>query len=121
MSNTLSLADIQKAATERYGDYVIPVEGAEALRFRNPMRLPRESRQRLGNLFNTEQMLKRAEEDHTLDIYDLYREAFELAAVSPAHYETLSAAVGDDPATWTLLFEEFGQATAVGEASPSVD
>ena len=118
---TFTLADIQKIADDRYGDYVIPVEGEEALRFRNPMRLPREARQKLGNLFNTEKMLARAEADETLDIYDLYREAFELAASKPAHYKTLATAVGDDPATWTLLFEEFGQATAVGEASPSAE
>lgn len=117
----ISLADIQKAADKKYGDYVIPVEGGKELRFKNPMRMSRDIRRKLADLFDVKKMLEKAEANPDLDVYDLYREAFELTAVKPAHFAQLDKAVGDDPAIWTLLFEEFGEATEAGEASPSED
>lgn len=116
---SLKLDHLQKAAKAKYADYVIPNSDGEDLVFENPMRRNRESRRKLAALFDLESMEARAAAEPDLDLYDLYREAFQLAAKKDTYFEQLDAAVGDNPALWEELIVDYREACQPGEAVPS--
>lgn len=116
---SLKLDHLQKAADRKYADYIIANGEGEDLVFENPMRRPREARRKLARLFDLEAMEKRAQAEPDLDLYDLYREAFQVSAKKPLYFEQLDEAVGDNPAMWEELIAEYQKQCAPGEAAPS--
>lgn len=116
---SFSLNDLNAAADKQYGNFEIQLDGGETLVFLNPLRLPKDRRTRMTKLFLNTEIESRLEEEPTLDMYDLYREAFEIAAFNKETFKKLDKAVGDSPAKWTLLFKEFNGTSDLGEASAS--
>lgn len=116
---SFSLNDLNAAADKQYGNFEIPLGEGETLVFLNPLRMKKDRRARMTKLFMNGEIESRLKEEPTLDMYDLYREAFEIAAVNKATYEALVKAVGDSPAKWTLLFKEYNGTSELGEASAS--
>ena len=116
---SFSLADLNAAADKQYGNFEIPVSEDEVLVFLNPLRLTKERRAKMTKLFQNGTIASRLEDEPELDMYDLYREAFQIAAVNEGTFERLVEVVGDSPAKWTLLFSEYNGTSELGEASAS--
>lgn len=113
---SMTLEDLNRAADKKYGNFEIEIPGEETLVFLSPLRLPKDRRKAMTRIFETEILAARIEKEEDLDQYDLYAEAFSVAAEKPAHYERLAALVGDEPAKWTVLFESYNGTAEVGEA-----
>lgn len=116
---SFSLSDLNAAADKQYGNFEIPVNEDEVLVFLNPLRLDKDRRVRMAKLFQNGSIQDRLEVEPDLDMYDLYREAFEIAAVNEGTFKRLTEIVGDSPAKWTVLFAEFNGTSELGEASTS--
>lgn len=113
----VSLADIQRAAEKKYGNYTVLIED-EVLTFLNPLRLPKEKRKAIAEL-NTAEFYQPGAAGAEFDKWDMYRRIFELSAKTPAHFERLDQVIGDDPAMWEELFDALNTVVELGEASPS--
>lgn len=112
---SMTLDDLNKAADKKFGNFEIET-GEETLVFLNPLRLPKERRKAMTRIFESDVLAERVKEDEDLDMYDLYAEAFAIAAVSPHHYERLAEFVGDNPAKWSVLFQAYNGESELGEA-----
>lgn len=114
---SIKLSDIQTAADKKYGDFEIHLPNGEIVSFIPALRLPKESRRKLGKAFDVEQRVKGDEPD--LDLYDVYKDVFRVSVRQADAFTKLEAVVGDDPAVWEELAKSFMQDTAAGEVSPS--
>lgn len=116
----VTLADFQKAADEKFGDFTVRLADDKVATFSQAMRLPKAKRAKLAAAVDLQTRVQKAEaEDSDEDIYDIYKDAFKVCAVKASDYKMLADAVGDDPAVWVDLFNAFMEKMMVGEASPS--
>lgn len=114
----VSLADIQKAAEQKYGDYTIDLGGGRLLTLRNALRLPKDQRDRLAQL--QRQITTAQDGDQDLDaLIDTVRDAVRLLVDSPELAEELLDAVGDDLPVLLEVFAGYQESAQPGEASPS--
>jgi Mycobacteriophage tail assembly protein len=110
---SINLSDIQQAADKKYGDFQITLPNQEIISFAPALRLPKEARRKLADALNIE---KRAEADNGDDIYDVYKDIFRISGRQTDAFSKLEAAIGDDPAIWQELTDEFMQDSQAGEA-----
>lgn len=113
---SMTLDDLNKAADKKFGNFEIELEGEETLVFLNPLRLPKDRRKQMTRIFEGDILKARVEEDDDLDMYDLYAEAFAVAAATPRHFERLAEVIGDNPAQWSILFQAYNGESELGEA-----
>ncbi|WP_159702655.1 phage tail assembly protein [Arthrobacter sp. 18067] len=113
----VTLTDIQNAADKKYGNYTVFV-GDDTLVFLNPLRLPKEKRERIASL-NSAEFYEEGAEGESWDKWDMYAEIFKISAKSKSHFTKLKDAIGDDPAVWEELFDALNTVAELGEASPS--
>lgn len=123
MASSINLADIQEAVEKKVGNYTVflSADQSETAVFKPALRQPKSIRRKLAEAVDIEARVKAAMEDESLDddVFDIFRECFELTAVSKSDFTRLKKAVGDDPAVWSRLFSDYQEATMTGEASPS--
>lgn len=117
--SSYSLADIQRAADEKYGNTIIALADGETATLLNPMRVNKDKRVRLTRIFRSEGIVERLENEPDLDVFDLQREAIQLACKSEHDFAKLQAEVGDDPGVWSIIFAEYNGVSELGEASTS--
>lgn len=116
----VSLIDFQKAADEKFGDYEITLPAGDVACFVQAVRLPKAKRRKLAEALDMQARAAQAEaEESDDDIFDMFKDAFRVAAKSAKDFRELEKAVGDDPAIWTDLFNDFVEGSDMGEASPS--
>jgi hypothetical protein len=113
---SVNLSDIKQAADAKFGDFEITLPSGEIVRFQPALRLPKAKRQELAGAMNLEERAKIANGD---DLYDVYKDIFRITARTPDGFSRLDATVGDDPAVWEELANEYLGGTQAGEASPS--
>jgi Mycobacteriophage tail assembly protein len=110
---SITLSDIQQAADKKFGDFEIHLPSGDIVSFAPALRLPKESRRKLAVALDVE---KRAEVDNDDDLYDVYKDIFRISQRQADGFDKLAAAVGDDPAVWDELTEEFMKDSQAGEA-----
>lgn len=110
-----TLDSIRDAAEAQYGSTDITL-GDDVVRLLNPLRLPQDDRSKLVGL---QKELNGAAEDEDLDQVELIQRAIRLVAENDAKATLLIDAIGDDLAVLAQVFETYGKATQVGEASAS--
>ncbi|WP_024816969.1 phage tail assembly protein [Arthrobacter sp. 31Y] len=113
----VTLADVQNAAAKKHGNYSVFVDD-DTLTFLNPLRLPKEKRERIAAL-NSAEFYAEGAEGEGWDKWDMYQEIFRISAKSEEHFTKLHNAIGDDPAVWEELFDALNTVAELGEASPS--
>lgn len=107
---TLTLDSIRDAADKKYGSTVVDL-GDDTVELKNPLRLPKDLRERLTNL-------EKADEDG--DPLDYFGELYEVLAGKEGA-EKLLKALGDDIPLHMTLLSSMTEETELGEASPSQD
>jgi hypothetical protein len=112
MSNNFTLDDIRKAADKKYGSTEIGLGEGEVVVLLNPLRLPKEKRDVLGDIGS------RLEEDGA-DQAAIMADALRAAAKSASKVEKLIEAIDGDLAILMELFERYTDGTQAGEASAS--
>lgn len=109
---TITLDFINEAADERFGPLVIEGVDGGPVTLLNPIRLSKDKRKALQDM----------QTDATDDVdaaLDGLRAMVKLVAKTPSDATRLLKAFGDDQAKLAVLLQEYGQASRVGEASPS--
>lgn len=109
---TFSLDDIRAAAEAKYGSTDISLGGGETMILVNPLRLPKEKRDRLSKI-------QEAAEVEDADQGDVMREALRLVTSTPHATEKFIEVAGDDLALLATVFENYTEGAQVGEASAS--
>lgn len=107
---TLSLDNIREAADKKYGSLNVDL-GDEVVELKNPLRLPKEARDKLSKL-------DKADEDS--DPLAYFAELYELLA-GKAGARALLKALGEDIPLHMELISNLTSETELGEASPSQD
>ncbi|MFG2923882.1 phage tail assembly protein [Streptomyces sp. NPDC048305] len=107
-----SLDDIRAAADAKYSSTDITVDEKTTVHLLNPLRLPKEKRDKLVNL--QDEMDKDGSDQE-----QIIADAIRLVADHPKKAEALLAAVGGDLAVLAQIFETYGKGAQVGEASAS--
>lgn len=115
MATSVTLADLQAAAQERWGDYVIEDLGVT---LRHALRLSKKERAALAELQGSEDEDEDDGEDDE-DVVDRIEKTITLLAATPAQGEKLLEAVGGDATILIALMEQYQEATQLGEASDS--
>lgn len=110
MTSAITLDFIRDAAERKYGARAVELGDGKTISLINPLRLPKEKREALSDLDFSD-----SEEP-----VEYFREAFTLVS-SKAEADRICKALGDDPALYMALFEEYMNGTELGEASPSQD
>lgn len=113
MATSVTLADIQAASQEEWGDYVIEDLGVT---LRHALRLSKEEREALHALQGGEDG---EDDEDAADIVDRLAETFRLLASTPAQGEKLLKAAGGDATVLLTLMKQYQEATQLGEASDS--
>ncbi|MDX3525075.1 phage tail assembly protein [Streptomyces sp. ID05-39B] len=109
-----SLDDIRAAADAKYSSTDIEVDEKTTVHLLNPLRLPKEKREKLMHLQD-----ELDAEGSDVDQEQLLADAIRLVADHPKKAEILLSAVGDDLAVLAQIFETYGKGAQVGEASAS--
>lgn len=107
---TFSLDDIRAAAEAKYGSTDIDLGNGEVLSLVNPLRLPKEKRERLSSI---------QDQSEETDEGDVMREAIRIVASDQGKAEHFLAIVGDDLAMLATVFSTYTEGTQMGEASAS--
>jgi len=114
---SIKLSDIQDAADAKYGNFEVHLPDGDIATFSPALRLPKERRAALSAALDLE---ARSQANNGDDLYDVYKDIFRISATTAYHFTRLEACVGDDPAVWEQLVNEFIADTQTGEALPSV-
>lgn len=109
---SFTLDNIRAAADAKYGSTDIEVDEKTTVHLLNPLRLPKEKRQKLVSLQDE------MDKDDS-DQEEMIAEAIRLVADHPKKAQALLDAVGDDLAVLAQIFETYGKGAQVGEASAS--
>ncbi|MEU0344241.1 phage tail assembly protein [Streptomyces bobili] len=109
---SFSLDDIRAAADAKYSSTDITVDEKTTVHLLNPLRLPKEKRDKLVNL--QDEMDKDGSDQE-----QIIADAIRLVADHPKKAEALLSAVGGDLAVLAQIFETYGKGAQVGEASAS--
>ncbi|MGW1040042.1 phage tail assembly protein [Streptomyces sp. NPDC002547] len=109
---SFSLDDIRAAADAKYGSTDIEVDEKTTVHLLNPLRLPKEKRDKLATL--QDEMDKDGSDQE-----QVIADAIRLVADHPKKAEALLAAVNGDLAVLAQIFETYGKGAQVGEASAS--
>lgn len=105
----ITLENIQKAADDKYGPFVVEgVPGGDVVLV-NALRLSKDKRAKLTAM--------QSDEDGDQD--EKLRDMIRLVAQDAASGKRLLDALGDDLAQLAVVLNEYGQAARLGEASPS--
>lgn len=123
--SSFTLADIQKAAEKKYGDFEVEVpteDGIETVRFRPILRCSREVRKEYAKA--TDPLAHTPAEGEEADIVDVLLAAakagFRTIARSARDFELLDEALKvdgqDDLALWQELFRAYNEDSEAGEA-----
>lgn len=112
--STFTLDDIRAAAEQKYGNTDIDLGGGDILSLVNPLRLPKDKRDRLTKIQDV------LNEDGA-DQGDVMREAIRIVASSGEKADRFLSIVGDDLAMLATVFERYTGQTQMGEASASQD
>jgi len=104
---SISLADIRKAADQKYGPYIVSdVDDKGDVTLLSPIRLSKAKRSKLAGL----------NEDESLDDEQRAQEVVKIAAKTPTDAKRLLDAFDGDFAQLVILVERYGKASQVGEA-----
>ncbi|MFY1688179.1 phage tail assembly protein [Plantactinospora sp. WMMB782] len=109
---SINLDTIREATERKYGHLTVEV-GEKSVRLLNPLRLPKERREKLMRLQSVD--LKAEGADQAAVLADAIRTVADTAGGA----KILLGAIGDDLAVLVELFEEYGRSTRSGEASGS--
>lgn len=112
MATSVSLADLQAASQEKWGDFVIEDLGVT---LRHALRLSKAERKKLSQLQDAE---SDGDEDEEV-VLNRLRKTVEIVAQTPEQGKKLLAAVGDDVTLLATILEQYTEATQMGEASDS--
>lgn len=110
---SFTLDDIRSAADAKYSSTDITVDERTTVHLLNPLRLPKEKRDQLGELQN------QLDAEGDVDQEALLADAIRLVADHPKKADILLKAVGGDLALLAEIFETYGKGAQVGEASAS--
>jgi len=108
----VTLDSIREAVEAKYISYDIELPDGRIVKLQNPIRLNKESRQKLIGL---QEELKREDADQAAVLAEVIR----TVAESKASADALLRQVGNDLAVLAEIFSQYGKATQVGEASAS--
>lgn len=111
MATSVTLADLQAAAQERWGDFVI--EDLDVT-LRHALRLTDKDREKLAELFEAE-----GEDENETDLLTRMRAIVEIVAADKTQAKRLLDHLKDDPALLVIVVEQYMEATQLGEASDS--
>lgn len=109
---SFTLDNIRAAADAKYGSTDIEIDEKTTVHLLNPLRLPKEKREKLVSL--QDEMDKDGSDQE-----EMIAEAIRLVADHPKKAQALLDAVGDDLAVLAQIFETYGKGAQVGEASAS--
>lgn len=109
---TFTLDDIRAAAEAKYGSTDIDLGNGDVLSLVNPLRLPKEKRDRLS-------AIQESAEEEGADQGDVMREAIRIVASDQNKAEHFLSLVGDDLAVLATVFSTYTEGTQMGEASAS--
>jgi hypothetical protein len=110
---SITLNDIQTAADKKFGDFELVLPNGETVSFIPALRLPKETRRKIGKAFDVEARAKIEGNDD--DIFDIYKDVFRICERRTGDFDKLEAVVGDDPAVWQELSDNFLNDTQAGE------
>jgi hypothetical protein len=113
--SAFTLDNIRAAADAKYGSTDITV-GDTVCSLLNPLRLPKEKRDELVGI--QDRMNEEAGDDK-LDQAEGFESAIRCVAKTEHQADVLLGAIGGDLAVLAEVFETYGKATQVGEASAS--
>lgn len=108
-----TLDDIRAAAEAKYGSTNIDLGNGDTLSLVNPLRLPKDKRDRLTAI--------QKEIDGGKDQGDAMKDALRIVADSQEKCERFLAIVGDDLAMLATVFSAYVSGSQLGEASASQD
>ncbi len=116
-----SLDQLRNDVEKKYQDFSIEIGPDHVVRFRSPMRLKKDERTELKNLFKMYQEFQdNTDDDSALDnadmMQEMLRDQLRLVAENKKSVEELLEAIGDDLAMLSELLEQYNEATQVGEA-----
>lgn len=111
MASTLTLDDIRSAAEAKYANLTLDIDGNEVV-LRNALRLSKEERKALTDAVDVK------DGDEGTDLIEIFTNAFR-AVASNKGAELIAEAFGEDATLYVHLFEVYGKATELGEASDS--
>ncbi|MFF7800252.1 phage tail assembly protein [Streptomyces olivaceus] len=109
---SFTLDNIRAAADAKYGSTDIEVDEKTTVHLLNPLRLPKEKREKLMNL--QDEMDKEGSDQE-----QVISDAIRLVADHPKKAGILLDQIGGDLAVLAQLFETYGKGAQVGEASAS--
>lgn len=109
---SIKLSDIQAAADKKYGDFEVTLPSGDIVSFAPALRLGKESRKKLAEALDIE---ARAKADNGDDLYDVYKDIFRVSARQADAFTKLEKVIGDDPAIWQELTDEFMAESQPGE------
>lgn len=110
-----TLDDIRSAAEQKYSSTDITI-GDTVCKLVNPLRLPKEKRKALSSIQSN---LSSEEGEEETDQADVFADAIRTVCETEAQADVLLGAIGDDLAMLATIFETYGKAQQVGEASAS--
>ncbi len=113
---TYSLDDIRTAADAKYGSTDIEV-GDITVRLLNPLRLSEENRK--GLMDTQKKMSADNEGEDEPNTIELFHDSLRFVAETDKQADALIEACGRDLAVLAQVFETYGEAAQVGEASAS--
>lgn len=107
---SLKLSDLQSAADEAYGNFVVDLEDGTEVAFKPLLRLSKERREAVATLH------KDGDWSDPDAVVTNVKEFFRLRAVREADFKKLVKVLGDDLAQWMTLFNLAAKAEEPGEA-----
>lgn len=114
-----TLQQINDAAEEQFGPFVIPDVPGGPVTLLNPTRMSKDKRRKLVQLQSTINNPDAAEEDQIDAALEGMRDMVTLVAKTKAEGDRLLKAIGDDQGKLMIVLQEYGKASRTGEASPS--
>lgn len=108
----ITLADIRKAADEKYGPYVVSGVPGGDVTLVSAVRLSKEARKKLTQL-------QEQQDDTEADQDALLRDMVRIVAESADAATRLLDAIGEDNAQLAVLLEAYGEASQLGDRSAS--
>lgn len=106
---TFKLDDIRKAAEEKFGHTDIELPEGRTVRLLNALQLPKEKRQALL-------ALQDSDDDAHKDQVDVFHDMIRVVARSEDEANALIDLAGDNVAFLVGIFDAYGKSTQLGEA-----
>lgn len=110
----MKLADIKKAADQKYSPYQVELEDGRIVEMRIPLRLSKEERASISRAFDLDD-----ESNERKDMLDIYQEVFRILIEDDKLADALIAGLDEDLAFHQELFNDFSEQMQLGEANSS--